>query len=243
MSYVVKDQHGKPSLFQGHKVTAMDCVMGVEQDSFDRKERSFVGVCSVEQPDRLKDIIRVDGVDTKDYRKNPAFCAYHDYFRPPLGTSLEEWTGRKDGKKVLFFRPQFHDKSEEARLLWDLYSSKVMRAFSVGFLPVETRKIKRDENSEDKGDLLVLSNPLEFVRSALLEVSAVVIPANQDCLAEIKTLVRRGKLPQTCINGLCYLDNEELFILDDEIVADGLTKSGLEAVIRNAIRAELGKLD
>jgi len=131
-------------------------------NSFDENERSVVSFISTISPDRYGEIVMPEGVDTKNYEKNPVVLLNHT--SPlPIGKNLwikKEATGIKA-------KTQFADTIVGNDLM-KLYKDGFMRAFSIGFIPkvVDTDNEKRIVHKE----------------SELLEYSAVTIPANQDAL-------------------------------------------------------------
>ena len=57
---------------------------------------------------------------------------------------------------------------------WQLYKDKHMRAFSIGFIPLEWK----DERDQQQGDIRTYTN------IELLEISAVPVPSNRRALAQ-----------------------------------------------------------
>lgn len=133
-----------------------------ENNSFDENERSVISFISTISPDRYDEIVMPEGVDTKDYEKNPVVLLNHT--SPlPIGKNLwikKEVTGIKA-------KTQFAD-TELANDVMKLYKGGFMRAFSIGFKPI---KVDFDEKKRKI-----------FTQSELYEYSAVTIPANQDAL-------------------------------------------------------------
>jgi len=228
MAYAIK--HGDK------KALAQDS-FELELKNFDESDRSFDAVASVESADRAGDIIMVKGWDLTNYMKNPVVLAHHNYYSPPIGISARKpWVvGNK-----LKFRPKFSSTNPEADILFNLYKEKMLRGFSVGFLPIESEKMKNDKEDPDKP---LFQIPTRFIKQELLEVSAVSIPAHQDALAEIKTFVRRGLLDIPAR----YLD-EELFELEkEEIIVDGepldVSPDEFSQMVKSSVKACLGQLE
>lgn len=129
-------------------------------------EGEKVFIASTDVVDRQGESINIDGWDLSEYRKNPVVLWSHNPFEPAIGTSK---VGFKtvDGKKALVFTPSFHKKSELSKLISELVDDKVIKASSVGFLPVES-----------EGDW----NDRRYLKQKLLEISIVNVPANQEAL-------------------------------------------------------------
>jgi hypothetical protein len=152
-------------------------------------------VASTENPDRSNDIIDVAGWDLTDYlgsngkAANPIFAWSHNYQVLPVGKTL---TAIKDVRnKTLKIQVKFPTIAElcsdpsnpsDAALFADtvymMYKNGMLNAVSVGFKATKW-KTRDDEaviemNQWDRG--------IHFLKQSLLEVSAVLIPANQDSL-------------------------------------------------------------
>ena len=176
-----------------------------EIKEIDEKKRIITHKISVEKKDRMGDIVRVDGIDTKDYKKNPVVLYSHDYWSkdplPVIGKNVGFIT---EGKK-LFAKTQFLNPDEVSPKLkdlindlWYLNKSKLM-GWSIGFIPTETDDIK------DKEDHWV---GYDFKKSELLEYSNVIIPANQDA---INNAFQKGMVSKECVEGMaCFIEKQEL---------------------------------
>ena len=180
MAYKVKDINGKPVLFNGSQIMAQDSFETRIEDHSD-KERSFLAVASAESPDRMGDEIKVNGWKLEDYRKYPVVMPFHDYHTLPVGRSLEEFSKRKR----LMFRPQFATYPESMKM-YEMYRDKYLKGFSVGFVPMKSEYI-----DPERSDYMA---PTRFLEQTLLEVSVAPVPAHQDALAEIKSMVKKGEL-------------------------------------------------
>jgi hypothetical protein len=119
----------------------------------------MVAIASDESTDRHGDIIKQDKWDFKNFRKNPVLLLSHNYNNTPVGLVKKF---RVDGKKMIF-EPHFHDITQQAREVRQMYEEGIMRAFSVGFMD------KKDVNE-------------------LLEISAVSVPANANAVVFEKSI-------------------------------------------------------
>jgi len=136
--------------------------LDIEIKSISDEERTLEAVASDETKDRYRDIIRADGWDLKNFKKNPVLMFGHDYRQPPIGKVID--IGVRD--KKLVFKAKFATAEEYpfADTIFKLYKGGYMKAFSVGFYPKEWKDL------EDGGR--------EYLKQELLEISAVPIPAN-----------------------------------------------------------------
>lgn len=158
-------------------------VKGVTLDEVKRIDSGKDGITlsmtiSTSDVDRDGDTIAVEGWDLKDYRKNPVVLFAHSHSDPPVGKSLMVWTEDDRLKSETRFTP--HDLNPFGHMIGRLYEEGYMRAFSVGFLPLEW-----DEAVERSNDGPFFM-PLDFKRQSLLEYSAVPVPANPSALLDAK---------------------------------------------------------
>ena len=126
----------------------------------DDEDRTITARVSTSDRDRDGEIVEPKGIELKDYRANPVLAWCHKYDHPAVGKAL--WS-KTDANglicKFQFAETQFADE------LYQLYKGGFMKAFSIGFIPMEyDQKTKTHQ------------------KISLLEVSAVLVPANQSAL-------------------------------------------------------------
>jgi HK97 family phage prohead protease len=231
MAYDILAKDGRPILKDGDPVKAMDYIVEkVEQ--LDDTNKTFVAVASTEDEDRDKDIIRQNGWDLKNFKKNPMIPWSHDYWGVPIARSLRTWVDH-DSKRLLF-KPQFDTDDETSMKIFNKYKNGFLTSFSVGFRGIE--QSWRDEENHWGGGI-------EFLKQELLEISAVTIPANPNATINLNSesnfqnLLQLGyptKFAET-EQGLFYPVREELgeFINPEIKVIDGF--SGVQAVYAHSI--------
>jgi HK97 family phage prohead protease len=127
--------------------------------------------------DRHGDILEPGGAQVASFLKNPVVLWAHEHRSLPIGrvTSLGR-EGEALKAEVVFAETPF------SREVYGLYASGFLKAWSVGFLPLEW-EVLEDEAGRFKG---------YHVRSwELVELSAVPVPANPEALTEalVKGLV------------------------------------------------------
>ena len=128
-------------------------------------------VASSEIVDRMGEVVKIDGIGLKNFKKNPVLLWSHNSgltdSRPPIGKVLKTWV---DGvrKKRLMFSVQFDLSDPFAKMISDKYKNGFLNAFSIGFQPLE-----KEDNV--------------FIESELLEISAVPIPANPEALSILRS--------------------------------------------------------
>jgi len=157
--------------------------METEVDKANDEERTLRMVGSTGEIDRMGDSIDVKGWKLTNYRKNPVILFGHDTWIPAVARAKEV---KKEDDKLTFlieFPPEgVNDLSDK---LFNLYKLKIMRASSVGFLPLKYDWIE-DENGRYRG--------IHFIQQELLELSLVNVPAHPAALA--MSLYGKGINPQ-----------------------------------------------
>ena len=153
----------------------------IEKDTKAMKARTVTARISTTSIDRDGDVLLPSGIDLKDFRKNPVVLLNHDQGGLPVGRALS--VKRESGgiiAEVQFAeRPAGHPSSVEwiPDTVFNLFQQGILKAFSVGFIPLEMRE------PTDK-DMKKFGEDVRNVISkwSLLEFSVVNVPSNQDAL-------------------------------------------------------------
>ena len=124
-------------------------------------------VVSTNDIDAHGERINVDGIDLKDFKKNPVVLWGHDGFNLPIAKATKIW--KQDGK--LMARALFYLKDEFATKVYNYILDGFLNAVSIG------GKIK-----EWGSDGMTIS------RLLMKEFSVVSVPANQNALVVNKSL-------------------------------------------------------
>lgn len=150
-----------------------------EVKKVDEASRSFWAVASTEAKDFSGDIMHADGWILDRFLANPVIPWGHDYDQPPVARAIEV----KIEASKLMVKIQFPTAEEYAYAdtIFRLYKGGYLRAFSVGFNPVEFK------NLPDGGR--------EYFKQELLEISCVTLPDNQEALiAGLQKAVEAGEI-------------------------------------------------
>ena len=155
--------------------------MTIEKDTKAMKPRTVVARISTTSIDRDGEVLLPSGIDLKDFRKNPVVLLNHDQGGLPIGRALSV-KRQSDGiiAEVQFAeRPAGHPSSVEwiPDTVFNLFQQGILKAFSVGFIPLEMRE-PTDKDMKKFGD--DVRNVIS--KWSLLEFSVVNVPANQDAL-------------------------------------------------------------
>lgn len=139
-------------------------------------------VASDETVDRYGDVVRVNGWELANYKRNPIVLFQHQSSNP-VGIATKVWI---EGK-ALMSRIKLANEGTSPFIdtLRKLLQQKIVRAVSVGFAPTSEPKYIRDESNDR-------ITGMEFVGQELLEISLVSVPANPSALSLAKSL----KIPE-----------------------------------------------
>jgi HK97 family phage prohead protease len=123
-------------------------------------------ILSNESTDRTGDIIKIDSWQLADFKNNPIALYQHDN-SSPIGT----WDNiRTVGKQLIgTLKMAMAGTSAEIDTIRSLLEQKIIKAVSVGFIPLEYIQVK------DTYSYI-------YTKVSLLEASLVSVPANQNAL-------------------------------------------------------------
>ena len=143
-------------------------------------ERTLDAIASTIDLDRDKDIILPSAFEKslKPFKDNPVILACHQH-RLSSGSSPVIGSAIPDSIKIDERKVTFTMRFAETALgeeYWQLYRDAHMRAFSIGFIPIE----HEDKKDEKLGWLRT------YTKIELLEISAVPVPSNRRALARAK---------------------------------------------------------
>jgi len=132
----------------------------------DEEKAIIDGIFSSENEDRHGEIV-MQNFDLKAYKKNPVILDSHDHH------NAESVIGKSKGLKIVDGKLQGKiefavNENPKAKVIFDLIKGRYLNAFSIGFIPKEF---------DDKNNIL---------KSELLEISVVSVPANADALVQAK---------------------------------------------------------
>jgi hypothetical protein len=204
----------KPKTFRGFRVgPARDIVEGERyrrqavygqvkhRDDLDPLDPLMTFVASTERIARDDWIVRVPGWRLDDYLRNPVFADGHNYSLLPLGVSRQVrkvLKGPDDGLPVPRLEMDVEwaaaDENPKAPHVHACYVSGLMRAVSVGFIPIRFASLTEEQKAE-----LGLNAwwGEEVLEADLLELSAVLVGSDAGALSvtqAVESGVSRGIL-------------------------------------------------
>jgi phage head maturation protease len=174
------------------------------------------GIANEKSKDRMNEVLNPTGIDVSGYQKNPVLLLQHNHSCPiglvtvlrpeENGVHFEGWVG--DPKAAPLTASQTEARS--------LIAQKILKAVSVGFIPLKMRPPAYDEMG-------ALVEPLSIEEWEMLELSVVAVPCNAGSLFEMKdhkqSKNKNGKLwafPSLSKDGN-FIINKEIKKMDDEL--------------------------
>jgi len=138
-------------------------------------------VMSDETIDRDGEIIKVDGWDIKNYKSNNILLWGHRHDIPGIGVvgKVVKEDGKLVAQKVRFASPGIYELADTVHGLVD---DDVLKAVSVGYMPVEREYPEMDDKGTKKKKPRVITNKAE-----LYELSIVNVGANPNALRTVKS--------------------------------------------------------
>ena len=153
-------------------------------------KRTLRFIASDETPDRMGDVIQVNGWNLASYKKNPVVLWGHDSSTvPPIGRATNVRRGRKpNGEPALYANIEFAPEEAHpfAETVYQLAKRGFLNAVSVGFLPRKTK----EASEQEKQALGMPAYGQIYSEADLLEISVVSVPANPSALvSQARSLV------------------------------------------------------
>ena len=132
-------------------------------------DRTYRFIMSNEEIDRDGDIIKADGWDLKDFKKNPVALAYHDSTKV-----IGRWKNLqiKDSQLIGDLELAPDEVGSLQRAINKLVELGFIKAVSVGFRGISAEPIETG---------------LKFIKQTLMECSLVAVPSNQSALSIAKS--------------------------------------------------------
>lgn len=205
----------------------------------DKEEHYVVGKMSFIAPDADGDVILPSAFDLVRYQKNPIILKNHNYDNPVGYCETISVQGYQILGKIKF------GKTQMCQDVYQLYKDKVLRGFSVGYIPLqEVQKGSREFN--DLMDVLKKEYPAIFTKEAvnrvdriltkaeLVEISCVAVPNNKEAtVLEVKTVEDSVKTVEASTKSTEVIEKkiEENEVSSKEIVAEVKEKDIVQPII------------
>ena len=195
-------------------------VMDFNVGRVDEKERTFWAVASTGGLDRQGDIIDASGWELSNFLKNPVIPWAHDYNSPPVAKALEV---KVEGKSLVF-KAQFPSPEEYAfaDTIFKLYKGGYLRAFSVGFSPIQSEVVTVEKHGRS-------ITGTRYLKQELYEISCVTLPANPEAL------VAAGIKPSAPLTPMTPLPASSRAALEKSLVSELV-----ERLIKSRLQYHLG---
>lgn len=196
----------------------------------------FPFVLTSEVIDRDGDIVRINGLNYKNYLNNPVVFTDHETDKHPVGTILK--IEKKRNKLVGYVN--FHELDEESKQYKRYVEAGVYRSGSIGFKVAPDGINRRATTPEEKAET-GRSSVFEITKAELYEFSIVKIPANPEAILskgweEVKEeLVKRERTAKE--NGLLNIGDNVM----EDLTQEQIEKAGATLNKTNRKRLETAK--
>ena len=172
MATEIKETEGLVILKEDQKLFASDSVGVVK--GVNKEKRQLTIIASDETRDREGDIIKQNGWNIENYKRNPVFLWAHNYASVPLAAAVKiRKTRNPEPSLILTHQFPSHGLNPFADMILELYNEKTINAGSVGFIPYDFKEIEKDESTprhQVYGRM--------FTKAELLEHSGCAVPSN-----------------------------------------------------------------
>ena len=179
-----------------------------------QRARSKRYVASDETVDRMGDIIRVKGWELARFRRNPVALFGHDSRKFPVGTVSDMVKGEHNGSPALLETIDYAEEGTDpvCDTLWKLIDQGVIRAVSVGFIPMKTSWV---DDPEERKKLGLGPWGVVYEKQEQIELSNCSIPANPNALATksvdqaLSEMVALGEITQAVARSVADLSERK----------------------------------
>lgn len=134
----------------------------------------FRFVASDEKPDRVGDIVTVDGWNTEAWEKNAQILYGHDHRGLPVGKGLGVHKSQRPKQLKIDVAFASEKTYPFGATVGKMVEEGFLKASSVGFIPIKAEPVDPDDDS--------WFAPQKFLEQELLELSIVTVPANPRAL-------------------------------------------------------------
>jgi len=175
---------------------------------------------SDETVDRYGDIVRAKGATLGNYRNNPVVQFAHDYSQPNVGVSVKTWYAKDDAcvyAWALYFDDRI-DPTGRSDLIHRLAKANAMRACSVGFYPIATRR----PDSEERQKLGMSDYGVVYETWDMMEFSPCPVPANPNALRDDVQDEMRDGFKRALRSGL-FVPRDAKLLSDNAMGLDSVT--------------------
>ena len=186
-----------------------------------RDQRRIRVIAASGKADRVGDIIKIDGIELDNYKKNPTVLWAHDHYALPVAKMVE--IGIEKGKLVMTLQFATAEEYAFADTVYKLILGGYLNGVSIGARVKEAEWIK-DEDGHIVGR--------KFTSLELLELSIVPIPADSKALI---TAVKSGKVScdefeecftKTLEAPLDLLEENQVQVNTDGVTTEGEVQHG-----------------
>lgn len=177
--------------------------------SVNEEERTIDVVMTTTAKDRDGDIVETSGLVTDFFEQNPAVFGFHNTRAPAIGSvvRLRKMRKKMEGRVKFAETPLGNE-------MFRLYADGHMKAWSIGFMPLEFEPIREKVSEDDDRERIT---GFKFTKAELLELSAVGVGSNREALSKSLDMFKDEETRKQLIDMLEKNTTEiEVEVVDDE---------------------------
>lgn len=152
-------------------------------------ERADVSWISTENVDRMREIVKADGMNDEHFQLNPLVTMQHAYWLPPVGRSLWRTKVKTQGIVGIKAKTHYPTRPEDwsnntdwpPDVAFSLVKQGLLTGKSIGFLPTKVRT-PTEEEIKHRPEMRHVKRIVE--EWILLEYACVFLPAQQHAVVE-----------------------------------------------------------
>lgn len=221
-SHIFKSSLVQGKVFEAEEIKALCEASGIVYEPGD-EDKVVQFIASDEKADREGDVMRMDGMDDSDFKKNPQFLFVHDYGSISIGSVIKRYIDKSDSANPVFeITVLFQTITDEAKDLCALTKKGVLKAVSIGFR-AKQGGIKYPTEAEREA-LGMRPGGVIYLQWELVEISLCPIGMNPRALKKAAisqktfSMFSRQKLINISNEGEIDMNKEELQLVIREEV-------------------------
>ncbi len=212
--------------------------LGQLQEKANSKNTKNTFVVSSDRLDRDFEIVKVKGINTDEFKKNPSMFFLH---KSNEGFPIGHWTDTRktseNGINYLLMNPEFFQEDENALKVEKFVNAREIKMASIGFSPLQISYEEPDVDLKEIMDKIYWRDKIRiWDKSMLNEVSIVNIGSNYDSL--IQKGVSDGKFTRDdylWFKKYSFDPRTQFFFMNAKVINPEIGKSELESVSKGII--------
>lgn len=202
--------------------------------SLDEEKRTIDFRITDKTLDSYGDVVIPNGMNNERFRKNPVILLNHNFWGLPVANSLHEKASANEVISKAVFPSAEIPGFAMPDTLFHLYATGFMHATSITLKPNKWEK----RYSKDKDGAKVWTGGYTFHEWALIEYSLVTIPANENALKKMSSIVLDEARQLGMIGSVPTLpaldEAAKALAANPDLIDSGVLDAAIERVLRRS---------